>query len=125
MKRHENRIRIISVLYQHLLLDKDITECMFSYSDEPFEKFENDILEDIKVNEDNYISNISSYLKDWSFNRLNLVDQAILLLAVSEMTQGINDKAVIIDEAINLAKEYSDETSYKYINGVLDRYAVN
>ena len=125
MKRHENRIRIISVLYQHLLLDKDITECMFSYSDEPFEKFENDILEDIKDNEDNYISNISSYLKDWSFNRLNLVDQAILLLAVSEMTQGINDKAVIIDEAINLAKEYSDETSYKYINGVLDRYAVN
>ena len=122
MNRHEYREHIVSVLYQHLLLTKDIKLCMDLYSDLPFAEFENTILEDVSINEDEYIDNISKYLKDWSFDRLNLVDQAILLLAVSEMSLKINDKAVIIDEAIRLAKEYSDETSYKYINGVLDRY---
>ncbi|MBR3252063.1 MAG: transcription antitermination protein NusB, partial [Erysipelotrichaceae bacterium] len=72
-----------------------------------------------------YIYEISKYLKKWSFDRLNLVEQAILLETVSEIKTGVNDSAVAIDEAITLAKQYCDEDSYKFINGVLDNICKN
>ena len=76
--------------------------------------------EDLLANKDSYISEIAKHLNKWSFDRLNLVEQAILLETVSEISQGINDRAVVIDEAVIMAKEYCDEDAYKYINGVLD-----
>ena len=72
------------------------------------------------ANLDKYKEEISGHLKRWTFDRLNYVDQAILLEAASEINLELNDRNVVIDEAIRIAKEYSDEDSYKYINGVLD-----
>ncbi|MDO4197423.1 MAG: transcription antitermination factor NusB [Erysipelotrichaceae bacterium] len=124
LNRHETREKIVFTLYQHLLLKKDIDVC---YKDN-FEE-ENDFAEKITYNlidnKPSYIKEISSYLDKWSFDRLNLVDQAILLEAVSELKLGLNDKNVVIDEAINLTKTYCDEDSYRYINGVLDNICRN
>ena len=52
---------------------------------------------------------------------MNYIDQAILLVATSEILTAKVDRAVAIDEAVNIAKEYSDDESFKYINGVLDQ----
>ena len=71
-------------------------------------------------NINDYITDISSYLKNWTFDRLSYIDQAILLESYSEIKSKINNKNIVIDEAIRIAKEYSNEDSYKYINGVLD-----
>ena len=60
----------------------------------------------------------SSVVKWW---RVNYIDQAILLVATSEILTAKVDRAVAIDEAVNIAKEYSDDESFKYINGVLDQ----
>ena len=49
-----------------------------------------------------------------------MMEQAILLLALSELEQGIQDKTVIVNEAIELTKAYGEDDSYKLINGVLD-----
>ena len=120
LNRHEYREKIVFTLYQHLLLHKDLNSCF----EDNFEDDDNDYLkavrDDLNINKESYIEEISQYLNKWSFDRLNLVEQAILLETVSELKTKINDKAVVIDEAVRLAKEYCDEDAYKYINGVLD-----
>ena len=88
---------------------------------EDFDDFTEQILNDLENNKYNYIDSISQLLVKWSFDRLNLIEQAILLQSTSELFLKLNDKPVIIDEAIRLTKMYCDEESYKYINGVLDQ----
>ena len=120
LNRHEYRERLMFVLYQHLLLQKDINECFENTFEDDDNDFIVNIVNDLNINEQSYIEEISRYLKNWTFDRLNFVEQAILLVATSELKLGLNDKSVIIDEAVILCKEYCDESSYKYINGVLD-----
>lgn len=73
-------------------------------------------------NKHDLINKISTYLRNFEFNRLNYVEQAILLLAVIEIELGEVDKRVAINEAIELAKQFSLDDTYKFINGVLDNY---
>lgn len=121
MNRHEARIFLMETVYQHRLLKNDLlTTFKANHEDEVFDDFINQILDDIQNKEENYIEEITSHLKKWSFDRLNLVDQAILLVSVSELKLGLNDKAVIINEALKISKKYSDPDNYRYINGVLD-----
>ena len=95
----------------------DVMEVSFDECDVFFRAI---IFETIK-NRNEYINIINSKLNKWTFNRLCLSDQAILLLFTSEL---INQRApiqVCIDVAVDLAHRYCDEKSYKYINKVLDR----
>ena len=57
--------------------------------------------------------------RGWSFDRLNKMEQAILLVATCELLESELDKSIVINEAVINAKEYCDEDSYKFINGVL------
>ena len=57
---------------------------------------------------------------EWAFERLAYVDQAILLLAVCELERKLSDKAIVIDEAVELAKSYSDDKVENMISKVLD-----
>jgi len=67
---------------------------------------------------------IGEHAEGWSVPRLPNVDRAILRLAVWElMAQPDVPAAVVIDEAVELAKQYSTERSSSFVNGVLD--AVN
>ena len=125
LTRHEYRERLIFVLYQHLLLHKDLRQCYEDGFESEKDAFSDQIIEDIIINKADYISEISQYLVKWTFDRLNLVEQAILLETVSEMKQKLNDRAVVINEAVIFSKEYCDDESYKYINGVLDHICVN
>ena len=118
--RHEYREKIVFALYQHLLLHKDLNACFEDNFESDNDEFLTAIREDLANNKDVYITEISKHLNKWTFDRLNLVEQAIILEAVSEIHLGLNDTAVVIDEAVILAKQYCDEESYKYINGVLD-----
>ena len=119
--RHENREKIVFTIYQHLLLHKDLPACFEdNFLEEEYDEFVVSIRDDLIENEENYIEEIGNYLVKWTFDRLNLVEQAILLETVSELHLNLNDRAVVIDEAVILAKTYCDEDSYKYINGVLD-----
>ena len=71
-------------------------------------------LEDI----DDYIK---KQLKRWDFSRLNRVDLAILRVSVyAILFQNDIPKTVTIDEAIDIAKEFGTDDSYRFVNGVLD-----
>ena len=73
-------------------------------------------------NVEEYSAKINNHLHEWSFDRLGYVEQAILLLAASELETGDLDRAIIVNEAIELTKKYCDDAAYKLINGVLDKY---
>ena len=64
---------------------------------------------------------ISKYLKGYTLQRIYKIDLAILKIAIYEMIYS-NQKTpskVIINEAVELAKKYSTEKSYSFVNGVL------
>jgi N utilization substance protein B len=64
---------------------------------------------------------IKRHLEHWDFSRLNKVDQAILRVgAYCLLFQKDIPSSVTIDEAIDIAKEYGTDDSYRFINGVLD-----
>lgn len=125
MNRHLQRQKTIECLYQHCLLKRPLTLILEDYEFEISQEEGRFVLlncEFIEINEEALIEKINGLLQDWSFERLPYVEQAILLLAVCELERKLDEKAVIIDEAVLLAKEYSDDDAYKYINAVLDRY---
>jgi N utilization substance protein B len=55
----------------------------------------------------------------WPINKLNRIDLAILRLATYELGQTKTPPKVVIDEAVELAKEFGTETSSSFVNGVL------
>ena len=62
---------------------------------------------------------ISACLRGWTIQRLSRVDLAILRLAVYEMKYASLPAAVSINEAVELTRKYSSETSCSFVNGVL------
>ena len=63
----------------------------------------------------------NQYLNKWTIDRLGFTDQAILRLGIYELLYTSTPEVVAINEAIDLAKLYSDEDVRKMINGVLDK----
>lgn len=63
---------------------------------------------------------IVGHLQDWTLERLALIDRLILTMAIGELL--LDDPpptAVVLDEAVELAKVYSTEGSASFVNGVL------
>jgi len=63
---------------------------------------------------------ITKHAEHWRMERMPAVDRNILRLAVFEMTRGGTPAPVTIDEALELARKYSNEESVQFVNGVLD-----
>ena len=119
--RQVARQKAIICVYQNLIVDASWTD-MKNYikaDDQLIEgarayEFCIQLIENVLKNKDNYIQVIEKQLKKgWSFNRLNKMEAAILLVSTL-------DKSIVINEAVINAKEYCDEDSYKFINGVLN-----
>ena len=63
---------------------------------------------------------IRKNLVHWDFSRLNRVDRALLRVSVYELLFNTAPSSVVIDEAVDISKEYGTDDSYRFINGVLD-----
>ena len=63
----------------------------------------------------------STHLKDWKWERIPLLTQAILIMSYTHFKYIEKiDKAIVIDVAVKLAKEYVEEKQAKFINAILD-----
>lgn len=125
MKRHLLRKRTMKYLYQHCLMAKPIFQILGEEGH--LMQPDGDLyiikhLENIEAHEEAYIKQINQHLSEWDFARLSFVEQAILLLGWSELNLKEDERAIVIDEAIKLAKTYADESSYQFINAVLDHH---
>jgi transcription antitermination protein NusB len=63
---------------------------------------------------------ITRHAEHWRMERMPAVDRNILRLAVYEMTHTATPAPVAIDEALELARKFSNEESVQFVNGVLD-----
>ena len=69
---------------------------------------------------------IAAALDNWSPDRLGRIERTVLRVAVSELMYGAGvPAAVVISEAVNLAKEFGPEDAPRFVNGVLDRIRKN
>ncbi len=74
----------------------------------------------------NHIEEVDQKIKahlsaKWDFSRINKVSLAILRMSVfCLLFQKETSPSIVIDEAIDIAKEYGSDDSFKFINAVLD-----
>ncbi len=123
--RNELREIIMKVLYQVSILEEtDLDYDINSLIKEQLEienEFVNECVTGVLEHKKDIITLANKYLKDWTIDRLNKVDQAILELGIYELMYTATPSIVSINEAIELSKKYSEEAVTKMINGVLDK----
>lgn len=129
LNRTEAREKIMVILYQ---IDFYIKEGMSYDVDDVIKenleidnKFVRDVVYGVMKNIENIDKVISKYLENWDLDRLGKTDKAILRLGTYEMLYYDTPKVVVINEAVELAKKYSDDKIVKLINAVLDKIRDN
>lgn len=123
--RSESREIIVKVLYQKYIFDNsnidynlnDLKKELVEVSNE----FIDNSLDGIIKNQEDITNLANKYLKDWTIDRLSKVDKAILSLGIYELLYTDTPSIVAINEAIILAKKYSDDKVVKMINATLDQ----
>ncbi len=126
MKRSEAREMLFKALYE-IEVQKDITDEHINMFLENNEITDNATIEYIKksisgisLKKDELENIISSNLKkDWKLDRISKINIALLKLAIYEIKYTETPFKVAINEVVDLAKKYSEETAPAFINGVL------
>lgn len=123
--RHQARSAVIGLLYAYDLGNENIA----NFSDEILEEnkirnkqrtFSNALFQGTIENLPQIDAEIILHLKEWDYKTIGKVEKAIMRLGAYEILIVGTDRAIIINEAVELAKELADEKSPKFINGVLD-----
>ena len=88
--------------------------------DQNAKKYMRDTILGIQKNKEEIIYQIEKNLKaEWKNDRISKMDLAILKLAIYELEYTEIPFKVAINEAVELAKKYGEETSKKFVNGIL------
>ena len=129
LTRTEAREKIMIILYQIDFYIKDNisfdVEEVIKENLEIDNKYVRDIVNGVLENLEELDAVINKYLDNWDLDRLGKTDKAILRLAAYEMLHYDTPKVVAINEAVELAKKYSDDKVVKLINAVLDKIRDN
>lgn len=129
--RHRSRQRALQVLFLWDQRKQDIDEAISSFyetlgSEEedpqrtPVDEFMENLVRGAVADAATIDQQISAKSANWRIERMAVVDRNILRLAVYEMNQLQTPPAVAIDEALELARQFSGDESVAFINGVLD-----
>ena len=108
--RHKRRQRLVKQLFAY----------SFNNLPEPHET-----AQELLQNIDAIDSIITINAPEWPIAQINKIDLAILRLAVFELSETKTPPKVVIDEAVELGKEFGTNSSAKFINGVLGSYLKN
>ena len=127
MSRTANREEAFKLIYSlEIQNDEDICEQIDLYlenndiTDKTAQKYINDCVLGIKEYNDEIIENIEKNLKEnWKLNRISKIDLAILKLAIYEIKHTDTPYKVVINEAVELSKKYGEDSSKKFVNGIL------
>lgn len=124
-KRSELRIQMMNILYQISIyksrhINYDLEQIIKENLDIDNE-FVKEIVYGVTTYEKELNDVANKYLNNWTIDRLGLTDQAILKMAIYEFLYTDTPKIVCINEAVELAKKYSDDEVRKMINASLDK----
>ncbi|MEE0699829.1 MAG: transcription antitermination factor NusB [Bacilli bacterium] len=125
MNRGEARVIIMTILYQVFMyqngkINYDVSE-VIKDNLEVDNEFVKEMVHGVLDNKEELTSVVNKHLTDWKLNRLGLTDQAIILMGTYELLHTNTPSVVAINEAVELAKKYSDDKVKNVINGVLDK----
>ena len=123
--RSELRQRCMTILYQMEVYDKnnmkyDVDDVIKEVTDMDNE-FVKEIVYGVLIYKKDIDKLANKYLDGWTIDRLGNTDIAILRSGIFELLYTNTPDVVAINEAIELAKTYSDDSVRKMINGVLDK----
>ena len=123
--RSELREKCMVILYKNEIINKGEiktpVENIIKDNLEVENEFVNNIVMGVleKYDELNEIAN--KYMNDWTIDRIDKTGASILRIGIYELKYTDTPEIVVINEAIELAKKYSDDNVRKIINAVLDK----
>ena len=126
---HKNRSELrkicMTILYQIEIYNKNHikydTDEVISENAEIDNEFVKEIVYGVITHEKEIDNLANKYLEGWTIDRLGNTDKAILRIGIFELLYTNTPDIVAINEAIEMAKSYSDDSVRKMINGVLDK----
>ena len=127
MKRSRMREEAFKLIYSlEIQKDKDVKDQLELYlensqiEDENAIEYMNDVVLGIDKNKEKILETIKKHLKsDWKIERISKIDLCILKLAIYEIKYKDLPYKVAINEAVELAKKYGEDTSKNFVNGIL------
>lgn len=128
--RHRSRKRALQVLFEWDMRREPVDRAISHYyeslyseeSDKPPkpDKFMEELVRGTVANAAAIDERIEAKAEHWRLERMAVVDRNILRLAIYELSTNAVPPAVVIDEALELARQFSSDESLSFINGVLD-----
>ena len=125
MNRSELRKKCMTILYQIEVYQKNKIKYQIDDVISEVCEVDNEFIKEIVYGVTTYKDELdkiaNKYLNNWTIDRLGNTDKAILRMGIFELLYTDTPDVVAINEAIELAKTYSDDDVRKMINGVLDK----
>lgn len=122
-QRHHARERALEIFYEATIKERTIAEVLNQLGIRP-DEYTVAILISAEQNQQKANDLISEFAVDWTLDRIAIVDRLVMTMAVGEMLmENAPPKAVVLDEAVELAKVYSTDGSPSFVNGVLSSIA--
>ena len=123
--RSELREKVMTILYQISLyttnkIEFDI-ENIINENIEIENEFVKEMVYGVLTYKDTLDTIANEHLSNWTIDRLDSMGREILRMGIYEMKYTDTPDLVVINEAIELAKKYSDDSVRKIINAVLDK----
>lgn len=134
LSRNEEQTILMTVLYEALTYldmkeEVDVEKLLSDATEKPYEEvsfyLKKSLIEALK-NLPVIIEEFNKHMRKWTFDRLNRVEQAILIMSFAHYyyVEPEVDKKVVIDIAIKLSKAYLAPTDYKFVNAILDNVLI-
>ena len=128
--RHLSRIVVMQSFFEYLIRDVSL-EDILAYNLKEYggqisdNSFAENLAGKMKRDQKKIEKLIKKYAPEWPLDKMNPVERVILTLGISEILNPEKDVPlnVALNESIELAKTYGDESSSKFINGVLNSVA--
>lgn len=126
MSRITTRETLMKLVYGLSFCDEVSLDNFYEVlKDENLDEFDREYitnsLNEIKDNYIKYLNIIENNLVNFKLDRISKTDLAILIVAIYELSKKDVSEKIIINEAVNLSKKYSQEKSYKFVNGILGK----
>jgi transcription antitermination protein NusB len=128
--RHRSRKRALQVLFEWDMRGEPIDRAISHYYESLYseesenqpkpDKFMEELARGTVANAAEIDKSIEAKSEHWRLERMPVVDRNILRLAIYELNQQAVPAPVIIDEALELARKFSNDESISFINGILD-----
>ncbi|MFP4686578.1 MAG: transcription antitermination factor NusB [bacterium] len=114
MTRKQEREEVFKTLYAR--------EVKGDYSPETDSDFVWQLVDGVKSCRQELDEKLNEQLQDWRMERVYPVERVLLRIGLYELLYTSTAKAVVINEAVDLAKKYGDSSTSSFVNGILDNF---